>query len=318
MSLGKVFITDYVDNPTVESNILKNSLTRDINSSDIEVLLVWNQIIDNNFLNRFPNLKGIVRYGVGIDKINVEAVKKKNLIVCNTPDYAMEEVSDTAIGMLLNITRGLNFYDYTARKSLEKWKKNTPIKQIKRNKNYNIGSLGAGRIGSVFIKKAENLGFKVLYYDPYLKNNLSYGLRIEELSIFLEKSDIISIHTPLTDETRNLIDEKFIQKVKDGTSIINTARGKIIKDLDLIYDALKTNKLYSVALDVLPEEPPTSNKLIDSWLNRDEISPRIMINPHVSYYSSDSFEDCRSKASKNALKLLNKEEPTNLVYNFKK
>ena len=316
--MSKVYITDYVINPDVEKGILLKDFAEDLKNKEVEVLLVWNQIIDEDFLSQFPNLKGIVRYGVGYDKINIDAVKKRKLVVCNTPDYAMEEVSDTALGMLLNITRGLNLYDHVSRKSLEKWKQNTPIKEIKRNKVNKVGVIGAGRIGSLFIKKAESVGFEVFYFDPYLKENIKYGNRIKDLNEMISFSDIISIHTPLTDETLGLVDEIFLSKMKAGSSIINTARGKIIKNLDIIYDYLLNNKLYSIAFDVLPDEPPLKNKLLSSWLNRDEISPRILINPHVSYYSNESFIECREKASLNALSIISNKEPKNIIYDFRK
>ncbi len=315
--MGKVYITDYITNPDVEQKALSDHFEKDIKNKEIEVLLVWNQIIDEKFLSNFPSLKGIVRYGVGYDKINIDAVKKRKLVVCNTPDYAMEEVSDTSLGMLLNITRGLNLYDHISRKSLEKWKQNTPIKEIKRNKKNKIGVIGAGRIGSLFIKKAELIGFEVFYYDPYLKSSINYGKRLNHLDELLTLSDIISIHAPLTDETLNMVDENFLSKMKMGSSIINTARGKIIKNLDIIHDCLLSNKLYSIAFDVLPEEPPFKNKLISSWLNRDELSPRILINPHVSYYSGESFIECRKKASSNALLIINNKEPKNIIYDFR-
>jgi D-3-phosphoglycerate dehydrogenase len=316
--MSKVYITDYITDPVVEKKILSDHFVKDIKNKDIEVILVWNQVVDDEFLNKFPKLKGIVRYGVGYDKINIDAVKKRNLVVCNTPDYAMEEVSDTALGMLLNITRALNLYDHISRKSLEKWKQNTPIKEIKRNKINKIGVIGAGRIGSLFIKKAESIGFEVHYFDPYLKENINHGSRVKNLDELLSLSDIISIHTPLTDETFGLVDESFLSRMKTGSSIINTARGKIIKNLDIIYDCLKSNKLYSIAFDVLPDEPPHKSKLISSWLNRDEISPRILINPHVSYYSNESFIECREKASFNALSIINNNEPKNIIYDFRK
>ena len=316
--MSKVYITDYIVNPNVEKKILKEYFEKDIENKEIEVLLVWNQVIDEEFLKKFPKLKGIVRYGVGYDKISIEAVKKRKLVVCNTPDYAMEEVSDTALGMLLNITRGLNLYDYISRKSIEKWKQNTPIKEIKRNKVNKIGVIGAGRIGSLFIKKVQSIGFDVFYYDPYLIEDIDCGNRVKYLDELLSLSDIVSIHTPLTDETLNMIDENFLSKMKMGSSIINTARGKIIKNLDIIYDCLISNKLYSIAFDVLPEEPPQKNKLITSWLDRDELSPRILINPHVSYYSGESFIECREKASYNALLIINNDEPKNIIYDFRK
>ena len=139
--IGKVFVTDYVLEKSIEKNILGDYFSEEIND-EIEILLVWNQIINKEYLTQFPKLKAIVRYGVGFDKIDVNAAKEKNLLVCNTPDYAMSEVSDTALAMLLSITRGINIYDNNCRKNFNQWTSNTSIKEIKRSDQINIGVIG--------------------------------------------------------------------------------------------------------------------------------------------------------------------------------
>tara|TARA_A100001015_G_scaffold153520_1_gene170384 strand:- start:1085 stop:2035 length:951 start_codon:yes stop_codon:yes gene_type:complete len=314
---GKVYITDYIVNPNIERKIFGKNFSLKKNK-EIEVLLVWNQIIDNKYLKQFPNLKGIVRYGVGIDKINKNDIQKRNLIVCNTPDYASDEVSDTALAYLLMITRGVSKYNYDSRKNFSQWKFNTTIKQIKRSSKTVVGVIGAGRIGSKFIKKSILCGFETIYFDPYLKKKCSHGKRCNNLNNLLAKSDVISVHTPLTKKTKNMIDASFLKKMKKGSSIINTARGKIIKNLDLLYKKLKSNSLFTVALDVLPYEPPIKDNFIKEWLHNRKLASRIIINPHVSYYSVQSYEECRIKASKNAKKILMGKKPNNIVYDYRK
>lgn len=314
---GKVYITDYVVSPNIEKKILGKALS-DKKSKDIEVLLVWNQVIDKNYLKQFPKLKAIVRYGVGFDKINEKEVKKRNLIVCNTPDYASDEVSDTALAYLLMITRGVLKYDNDARKNFNQWKYNTTISQIKRSSKVTVGVIGAGRIGLKFIKKSVLCGFRTIYFDPYLKKNCKFGKRYSNLNKLLAESDVLSFHTPLTKKTENMIDANFLKKMKKGSSIINTARGKIIKDLNLIYKHLETGKLFCVALDVLPYEPPVKDNFINEWLKNKKLTSRIIINPHVSYYSVQSYEECRIKASKNAKRILMGKKPINIIYNYKK
>ncbi len=314
---SKVYITDYIVNQEIEKKILGKNYSSKKNK-DIEVLLVWNQVINEDYLKQFPNLKGIVRYGVGFDKIDKNSVKKRGLIVCNTPDYASDEVSDTALAYLLMITRGIAKYDFDAKKKFNQWKYNTTIKEIKRSNKIILGVIGAGNIGSKFIQKSSLCGFKTIYYDPYLKRNCKFGKRVFNINSLISKSDIISFHTPLTKKTLNMVDKKFIKKMKKGASIINTARGKIISSLDLIYKNLKSNKLFCVALDVLPYEPPKKDKLINSWLKNNDISARIIINPHVSYYSVNSYEECRIKASINAKKILQGKKPENIIYDFRK
>ena len=166
---GKVYITDYIVFPDIEKKILKSLSVKKTN--DIEILLVWNQVIDESYLKQFPKLKAIVRYGVGFDKINKKDIEKRNLIVCNTPDYASDEVSDTALAYLMMITRGVLKYDNDSRKNFNQWKFNTTINQIKRSSKVTVGVIGAGRIGSKFIKKTVLCGFNTIYYDPYLKRN---------------------------------------------------------------------------------------------------------------------------------------------------
>ena len=314
--INKVFITDYIVKADIEKKILRKSLSKK-KTKDIEVLLVWNEIIDENYLKQFPNLKAVVRYGVGFDKINKEDVKKKKLVVCNTPDYASDEVSDTALAYLLMITRGVAKYNHDAKKKFNQWKYNTTINQIKRSNELIVGTIGAGRIGSKFIKKSSLCGFKNIYYDPYLKKNCKYGRRYKNLDKLIRTSDIISFHTPLTNKTQKMVNKSFLEKMKKGASIINTARGKIISSLDLIYRQLKSNKLFCVALDVLPDEPPKKNKFINEWLKNKEISSRITINPHTSYYSVQSYHECRIKASINAQKILLDKKPDNIIYDFR-
>ena len=316
MKIGKVYVTDYVVNKNIEKKILGRNYTDKL-TKNIEVLLVWNQIIDETYLKKFPNLKAIVRYGVGFDKIDKQAAMKKKLLVCNTPDYASDEVSDTALGYLLMITRGIYKYNNDAKKNFNQWKFNTTISEIKRSSHLTVGVIGAGRIGSKFIKKSYLSGFKTLYYDPFLLKNCKYGTKYSNLYKMISKSDIISVHAPLTKKTSGMINNKFINKMKKGSSIINASRGKIIKNLEIIYKALKNNKLFSVALDVLPYEPPKKDKLIKAWLNNDNIASRIIINPHVSFYSVQSYEECRIKASNNAKQILLGKKPKNIIYDFR-
>ena len=111
-----------------------------------------------------------------------------------------------------------------------------------------------------------------------------------------------------------MINPDFIKKMKNSSSLINTARGKIINDIDDFYDPLKTNKIYSLALDVLPNEPPKDSKLISSWRKGEKwLGGRLLINPHTAYYSKESFVEMRTKATNNALRIINGETPFNII-----
>lgn len=313
--MPKVFITDHIPNPDVEKEILGDNLSARPHEN-IEILLARREPITKEYMDQFPRLKAIVRYGVGYDTIDLEYTKRKGIVVCNTPDYGTDEVSDTAIAMIINIARGVSRYDYRARTYVTTWQDNA-IKTIKRNSEIKLGVIGAGRIGGSVILKANALKFDTYFYDPYVSRGHEKMLntkRVDSLDELLSLADIVSINCPLNQETRGLIDENFIAKMKQGSALVNTARGKIIKDLDLLYDALESDQLSNVALDVLPSEPPKESRLLDAWRAREEwLDGRLIINPHTAFFSDRAFFEMRQKVALNALRVLNGQEPFNIV-----
>ena len=149
--MAKVLITDYINDHNVESEILGDDVTLKV-SEEVEVLLVWHEKITEEFLNQFPNIKGVVRYGVGFDAIDLDAIKRKGIFFCNTPDYGTDEVSDTAIGMLLNLTRGIHVYDFQCKDyNDDSWQENI-IPSLRRSSDMVLGVIGAGRIGGSLIR----------------------------------------------------------------------------------------------------------------------------------------------------------------------
>jgi C-terminal binding protein len=307
---NNVFITDYINNPRIEKEILGDHLCSRP-SKEIEYLLVWHRKINKEFLNSFPNLKGIVRYGVGYDNIDLEICKERNIVFCNTPDYGTEEVSNTTISMIMDSSRKVFEYNQIAKKINDNsWQENT-INNIRRNNELSVGIIGCGRIGSSVILKLNSLNFNTCFYDPYLNwgyEKVISSNRLYNIDDLLKNCDIVSIHCPLNNETDGMIDSTFLKKMKRGSILINTARGEIISDIDLIYNELKNENMYSVYLDVLPNEPPNlTKKLIKEWRSNSSLSHRIIINPHTAYYSLESFEEMRVKASENIFRMINNE-----------
>jgi len=313
-----VFITDRITNPNIEKKILGSHLS-DTSNEETEVLLVWNNRVDAPLIDRMPNLKGIIRYGVGYEMLDWEYGAKKGIYVCNTPDYGTEEVSDTALAMILNILRGVTRYDYKARTFKTGWQENT-LPEIRRGSVQTLGVLGAGRIGGRVLLLAKMFSLDCVFYDPYKEQGHEKLLgvrRVETMEELLEQSDILSINAPLTPETNGLIDKEFLGKMKKGASLVNTARGPIIKHLDVLYDALKSEHLASVALDVLPDEPPGDHRLIQAWKNREPwLEGRLLINPHTAFFSSQSFDEMREKAARNALRILEGKKPYNIIAEY--
>ena len=213
--------------------------------------MVWNKIIDKTIIDSFPKLKAIIRYGVGYENVDIVYASRKKIFVCNGPDYGIDEVSDTAVGMILNIARGLARYNQIMSNHLyDEWSGKF-IKNIKRNSYLKLGVVGAGRIGSQVILKANFLKFHTMFFDPYKEVGYEKVLsskRMGNLNELLSLSDIISFHVPLTNETRGMINSEIIKSIKPGASIVNTSRGKIFSDLDIVYDALKREKISFILL----------------------------------------------------------------------
>ncbi|QKF82348.1 C-terminal binding protein [Halarcobacter ebronensis] len=314
--MNRVYITDKITDPYIEKDVLGDELSMTLHE-EVEVLLVWHKKITNEFIDSLPNLKALIRFGVGYDVfLDLEYIKQKGIYASNTPDYGTEEVSDTAIAMIMNIARGISRYDYKCRDYRDSWQINT-LDYIKRTSDYKLGVIGAGRIGGSVILKANALRFQTQFYDPYLSSGTEKMLgakRCESLEELIESSDIISINCPLTSETKAMIDEKFIAKMKKGASIVNTARGAIVKDLDVFYEPLKSGHLNCVNLDVLPTEPPGTGLMLDAWRAKESwLDGRFMINPHSAFYSDKAYFDMRQKAALNAKRVIEGKKPINIV-----
>jgi len=315
--MKKVFITDKVTDPYIEKEVLGDEISDTLHEG-IEVLLVWHKQIPNEYIDKLPNLKALVRYGVGYDVFqDLEYIKQKGIYASNTPDYGTEEVSDTAIAMIMNIARGITRYDYQCRDYKDgSWQANT-LKNIKRTSDYKLGVIGAGRIGGSVVLKANALRFQTYFYDPYLSSGTEKMLgakRVETLDELLETCDIISINCPLNKETNAMINESFIAKMKKGASIVNTARGGIVKDLDVFYEPLKSGQLNCVSLDVLPSEPPKDGLMINAWRAKENwLDGRFLINPHAAFYSDKAYFEMRQKAALNVKRVLDGKKPINIV-----
>lgn len=308
-----IFLTDYVREFDIERHLIQANLVtyRDefVDHEKVFVLLVWHEYIDAEFLQKFPNVRAIVRYGVGIDNIDISLCKEKGISVFNNPDYGVDEVSDTAVAMLLNAVRGIHAYDSIAKNLVNEqsgiWQEST-LPHLKRLRDLTIGVLGVGRIGSSFISKIKPFVSDILVYDPMMRIGQEKALAVKRcwsLEELLQTADAVSIHCTQDEHTSQMIDESFVENCKPGMILINTARGGLIKDLDILYKGLMAGKFASICLDVLPEEPPRRcSQLLKIWLEGDK---RIVINPHTAYFSEQSYFEMRSSASRLALDVLN-------------
>jgi len=202
-----------------------------------------------------PNLKVIVRGGVGLDNIDADYAKSKGIAVMNTPLANSASVAELAIGFMFSLARAL--FKATASLKAEKWEKKSFEGDELGGKT--LGLVGVGNIGKEVAKRAVGLGMTVIAYDPYVTE--VHNVKLVKLDELLTRSDYISLHLPKTKETGNMLGKAQFEKMKTGVRIINCARGGIIDENALI-EALTSGKVAGAALDVLAEEPPTDWKLL--------------------------------------------------------
>jgi lactate dehydrogenase-like 2-hydroxyacid dehydrogenase len=281
-----------------------------------DAILVWHHIqIDKKIIEKLSKCKVIVRIGVGFDSVDLVAAKEKGIVVCNVPDYGTNDVADHSIALMLSLARGLEKYNYEAKYN-EQWEWNV-AGELRRLSDSTMGIIGLGRIGTATALRAKAFGIKVVFYDPYVSDGKDKSLLIKRcgsLDELLGLSDIVSFHTPLTNETLSMANKSFFKKMKSSATLINTARGQIF-NIDDLYDALKSDIIKSVGTDVLPIEPPEkTHPLIKSWRNDEEwLSGRLLITPHAAFYNKESLIEMREKAALEALRVLNGENSRNPI-----
>ena len=270
---------------------------------EADALLVWHWVVDGETAGLLDRCRIVVRYGVGYDLVDVGALAARGIPFCNTPDYGTEEVADAACGMILAIQRQLLAYDRACRRYDQGWQENLLHPQ-RRTCKQTVGVVGVGRIGTALVNRLKPFGYRILGYDPYKPSGHEKAVgyeRTESLEDLLVEADIVTIHCPLTEETRGMIDAGFFGRMKPGSALVNTARGRILADLDCLEDALRSGHLAYAALDVLPDEPPEDHPLLAAWREDAEwLRGRLLITPHVAYYSEEGWHEMRYKAARTA------------------
>lgn len=252
--------------------------------------------IDKEVIDALDKCKVIVRYGIGYDSVDVDAATEKGIVVCNIPDYCQQDVATHTMAMLLDLSRKVTLFDRSVRTGM--WDSNYGY-PINRVDNMTIGLIGFGSIARTFVKYLSGFDSEIISYDPYAQEDLFKELNVEKVALddLYKRADIITIHTPLTPETRFLINSESISKMKDGVMIVNTARGPLIKLEDLL-EGLKSGKVKAAALDVVETEPITdSNAELYNYEN-------LIINPHTAYNSVEASIDLHQKIAYSAIDVL--------------
>lgn len=273
-------------------------------AKDADGILTAHSKITGTVIDALTRCKVIVRYGVGVDSIDVPAATRKGIMVSNVPDYCVDEVADHALALILCLARKVVFSARRVQKG--EWGFGN-LKPLKRLQGQTIGIVGLGRIGRTLARKAIPVGFKIIVYDPYIPASKSEegGMKFASLETILKDSDIISLHAPLTSETKGMIDKKAFALMKPTVNIVNVSRGPLINEPDLI-EALRSGRIAGAGLDVLNEEPPDpANPLLGM--------EQVIVTSHTAFYSDESMLDLQEKAAEKVADVLSGKVPDPLV-----
>jgi D-3-phosphoglycerate dehydrogenase len=259
---------------------------------DAHGVLVRELLMDESALVEMPNLKAIVRYGVGYDNIDLDACRKRNIRVANVQGYANHSVSDHALALMFACIRDLE------QSRIGTFSKPSRPDMFELH-DKTMGIIGIGRIGSQFAKKVAPLFNRILAYDPYKSAAYmhTYGAEKVSLSALLKQSHVISLHCNLSSETRHMLDKKAFLGMEQIPVIINTARGPVMDEKALL-EALQTEGVHSAGLDVFEQEPPAAGQ--ETLLAH----PKVVYTPHVAWYSNASVHTLQRTAAQHLLALL--------------
>jgi D-3-phosphoglycerate dehydrogenase/C-terminal binding protein len=283
---------------------------------DADAVIVYQLPVSRRVIDRLERCRVIVRGGVGYDEVDGAFARERGIPLANVPDYCTEEVADSALGLLLALTRGLAFANSSLRAREAAWSFAVAA-PLRRLRGRVLGIVGLGRIGTATALRARALGMEVAYYDPYKPPGSAEarGLRrAATLPELARESWALSLHCPLTPETRGMIDANVVALLPRGAYLVNTARGAVL-DTTAVPAAVACGQLAGVGLDVLESEPPPDDDpLIRAW--RDPGHPahrRVVLTPHSAFYSEESRRECRAKAALTCLRAIAGEPIPNVV-----
>jgi D-3-phosphoglycerate dehydrogenase len=260
--------------------------------------------ITRTVISTLPRLVGVVEYGIGYDNIDVDAATENGVVVCNVPDFMTSEVADHAVALILALARKLGRISPSTRAGEWSWKKFRPINSLD---GKTVGIIGFGNIGRQVADRMRIFGTQIIAYDPYISHETmeKLGARSTTLDDLLKTSDIVSIHAPLTRETRQLIGKRELALMKDSVILVNTSRGSVINQEALIA-SLRNGKIAAAGLDVVAREPPNRDDPILTLEN-------VIITPHIAWYSEQSSSRLQENAALEVERILTGKPPEHPV-----
>lgn len=239
-------------------------------------------LLNRHVIERLPNTRCLIRAGAGYDCIDVAAATEHGMMVCNTPSYCVDEVSDHAIALLLDCLRHVSRLDRAMHRGEQP--RQEPGR-IRRMRGATLGIIGLGPIGRRVAESVRGWEMEILAYDPYVSQERAdtVGAQMVTLDALLDRSDFITIHCPLTPQTHHMLDEAAFAKIKPGCILVNDSRGSIVEEAALIR-ALESGRVWAAGLDVTEIEPLPPDSPLRSMEN-------VVLTPHVAAYSPDSRAD---------------------------
>lgn len=273
----------------------------------VDAVLVQYAPVNKQVFGALPQIRIASRYGAGFDTINTDDARAHGVWVCNSPDYGVHEVASHALAMAMNLVRHISFYDRDVRAGT--WHYLSPG-VLKRPSQLTLGILGLGRIGKRMAHLARETFGRVIACDPHIMayDFPPYVERVDMEGLFAN-ADVISLHTPLNDETRGIVNASVLGLMKPGSYLVNTARGGVV-NVDDALAALSAGQLGGLALDVLPQEPPGNHPLVKH--------PRTVLTPHAAFFSVEAEQELRRKAAQNIISFAQTGRPDYVVLEGKK
>jgi len=267
---------------------------------DADGLLVTYAEVTAEVIQRLSRCKVISRTGIGVDNVDVEAATKAGIVVTRVPDYCIDEVSDHAMALLLALVRKIPFSSRMVHEGRWEMKAVTPIHRLR---GQTLGLVGFGQIPRALVPKAQAFGLDLIAYDPYVSEEEMRSLGVGRVSFdeLVERSDLISIHAPLTPDTHHMFDQDAFRAMKSSAYLVNTARGPLV-DVEALGEGLAAGEIRGAGLDVLEEEPPAPGSAV---LGRDDV----IFTPHTGFYSVESLEELQRKAAQEVVSVLQGEAP---------
>ncbi len=268
---------------------------------DVDAIMTNWAKVPRDVIRAAPKCRIVSRLGIGLDNIDVAAATERNIVVTNVPDYCLIEVAEHALALVLALARKVAYYHHQSKSGHYQLQAGPALRRIE---GQTLGIVGLGNIGSRLAQKATALGLNVLA-TTRSPRAMPDGVRGCELNELLSGSDYVSLHLPLSVDTRHLIGQSQLARMKHSAYLINTARGGLI-DHQALADALAAGKLAGAALDVQDPEPPNLDQ--PPWND-----PRVIVTPHAAFVSEESLANLRSRTARQVVTRLSGGQPEHVV-----